>query len=118
MSKKGSALFFSETNRQIYCLRWDFERYEKHSGTEYKCVYNECNYKTTIKKSFNKHVDYEHLNRPKLSCEYENCTFQTKTSLRRHVESIHLGIKYPCEHCSYKATNKGHLKRHFKSFHK
>ena len=38
-------------------------------------------------------------------------------SLKEHVESIHEGVRYPCDQCDYKATQKGSLKRHKKSNH-
>ena len=47
-------------------------------------------------------------------CQYkasENAT------LRRHVEAIHEGAKYPSKYCDYKATLKGTLTIHIKSIH-
>ena len=34
------------------------------------------------------------------------------------MKSIHDGVKYSCEYCDYKATEKGSLQKHLKSFHK
>ena len=34
-----------------------------------------------------------------------------------HIESVHLDIKYRCDTCEYKATQKGHLKTHMESVH-
>ena len=31
--------------------------------------------------------------------------------LKTHVESIHEGVRYPCDQCNYKATEKGNLKK-------
>ena len=30
-----------------------------------------------------------------------------KGSLLRHIKSIHEGVKFPCDQCDHKATNKG-----------
>ena len=38
-------------------------------------------------------------------------------NLRRHIQSIHEGKKYPCGSCSYQATQKGSLKVHIQSIH-
>ena len=33
------------------------------------------------------------------------------------MKFIHEGVKYSCESCDYKATEKGSLQKHLKSFH-
>ena len=33
------------------------------------------------------------------------------------MKFIHEGVKYSCEYCDYKATEKGSLQKHLKSFH-
>ena len=33
-------------------------------------------------------------------------------SLKEHVESIHEGVRYPCDQCDYRATTKGNKKSH------
>ena len=40
-----------------------------------------------------------------------------KGCLKKHVESIHEGVWYPCSLCEYKAAEKGCLKRHVKQLH-
>ena len=37
--------------------------------------------------------------------------------LKKTQTSVHDGVKYPCKHCNYEATQKGHLKEHQKSVH-
>ena len=37
--------------------------------------------------------------------------------LKIHVESIHEGVRYPCDKCPYKATTISSLKRHGESIH-
>ena len=38
-------------------------------------------------------------------------------SLKKHIESIHEGVRYPCGQCDYRATEKGNLKKHYISKH-
>ena len=35
----------------------------------------------------------------------------------RHIDSVHDTIKYDCNICEYKATERGHLKKHIESVH-
>ena len=39
------------------------------------------------------------------------------SSLKRHIESMHVGVACPCDHCKYSATLKSSLKRHMESMH-
>ena len=43
--------------------------------------------------------------------------FSTKRGLHYHDQSVHKGIRYPCDKCDYKATKTSHLKRHVKDIH-
>ena len=47
------------------------------------------------------------------------CNYQTrnKSHLRRHINSIHEGQKYPCDQCNYQASQDSNLKRHKRSAH-
>ena len=38
------------------------------------------------------------------------CDFKStqKGNLLRHIKSIHIGVKLLCNHCDFKATQKGH----------
>ena len=38
-------------------------------------------------------------------------------NLKRHLESIHNGLKYPCDQCDFNASQKYHLKSHIKAKH-
>ena len=51
------------------------------------------------------------------SCEYCDKIFHQKTNFTRHVEALHLGIKYPCMHCDYRASQKTNLDIHVESVH-
>ena len=48
----------------------------------------------------------------KYSCQ--KCSFTTRTPamLKMHTDGVHDGVKYPCIHCEYKATQKSSLTRH------
>merc|ERR1711942_431314 len=35
-----------------------------------------------------------------------------KGNLKGHQKSVHDGVKYPCTHCSYQATQKANVKEH------
>merc|ERR1711964_598676 len=37
--------------------------------------------------------------------------------MKRHIQSVHNGIRYPCPHCDHQATTKGNLKIHTQSVH-
>ena len=39
-------------------------------------------------------------------------------NLKEHRESIHEGVRYPCDQCDYKATTKGNIKKHKISKHR
>ena len=43
--------------------------------------------------------------------------FNRPGDLKKHVESIHEGVRYPCKQCEYAATQAGDLKRHVESKH-
>merc|ERR1719341_2789014 len=54
----------------------------------------------------------------KYSCTQCDHQATTKSSLARHKEAIHDGIRYPCDHCSYQATTKSSLSKHKIAKHK
>ena len=39
-------------------------------------------------------------------------------SLKRHIQSIHEGKSFQCQHCDQKYTERGSLKTHIQSIHK
>ena len=44
--------------------------------------------------------------------------FAEKSSLRKHIDSVHQGNKpFQCEFCDYISSHRGHLNRHIDSFH-
>ena len=49
----------------------------------------------------------------------DKCDYRAteKGHLLTHIKSKHEGVKYPCDKCDYKATQKGNLLNHIKSKH-
>ena len=50
-------------------------------------------------------------------CEQCNQTYHDRSTLNRHIQSVHKGIKYVCEHCDYQGTTTSNLKHHIQSKH-
>ena len=51
----------------------------------------------------------------KFPCEQCDYKATEKGELLRHMKSIHEGVKFTCEQCDYKATGNGYLLTHIKS---
>ena len=51
-------------------------------------------------------------------CQCEECDYETvdMSNLKKHVKSVHQGIKYPCQQCVYKGS-KENLKKHISAMH-
>ena len=43
--------------------------------------------------------------------------FREAWSLKMHIESIHDGVKYPCDQCNMKFSGRSYLKKHQRSVH-
>jgi uncharacterized Zn-finger protein len=44
--------------------------------------------------------------------------FDWPSDLKQHMDGVHLGVKFDCLECDYKATEKSHLTRHINSIHR
>ena len=51
------------------------------------------------------------------SCNQCAKHFYDKSTLKKHVRTIHEGAKYPCDQCNHKATRLYSLQQHIKSVH-
>ena len=53
------------------------------------------------------------------STKCPNCdkVFAERNSIKRHIDSVHAGVKHKCNQCSFEATLQQSLKRHIKSVH-
>ena len=68
-----------------------------------------CNYKVTQASDLKKHVQSVHEG-VKHNCELCEYKATQKGSLRQHVKSVHKGVKYNCDVCDYKAPTKDKLR--------
>ena len=66
---------------------------------------------------------YENNGNHRISSTYpcDQCTYEAKSkgNLKKHKQSIHEKIKYPCPHpwgCDYESTQSSHLNRHIRNF--
>ena len=78
---------------------------------------SKCDYKTAFKVEWKNHEKYKHGTKnthPCPECEY---AATRADSLRIHINSVHLKIRYPCDLCNHTSTNKGDLSKHVKFKH-
>ena len=52
------------------------------------------------------------------SCNQCDLQFTRKGSLNLHIKTIHEGLKFPCNQCDQQFTQKGSVETHIKSIHK
>ena len=103
-----------------------------------KCESTGCDYGSKSKEDLQNHIKSNHIelkdeltdkepnnsipdkNRP-FRCVKCNRCFSQKVNLKRHIESVHEGIKplkcHKCDICDYKTAKKTDLKRHIESVH-
>ena len=62
------------------------------------------------------HIDSVHLG-IRYPCQQCDYMFKKKDDLKRHVQTIHEGIRYPCDKCDFIATQRGHLYKHIRAKH-
>ena len=84
-----------------------------HQGVKYCC--SKCDKQFTQKTHLRTHFKSAHL-QLKRDCPFCGKQFQIG-SLKSHIKSVHEGIRYPCNHCNYQATQKSSLKNHIRSSH-
>ena len=53
----------------------------------------------------------------KYSCNQCDKTFTLQGHLKRHILTVHEGVKYPCNQCDKTFTQQQHLKMHLVSVH-
>ena len=77
-----------------------------------------CDYETALKPNLKRHIESVHEGIKPFKCNI--CDFETsrKSTLKQHVESVHKGIKqFKCSICDYKTALKPNLRRHIESVH-
>ena len=53
-----------------------------------------------------------------MNCNICDLRYSSKSKLKRHVNSKHLEIKFPCHECGKKFSDADSVKRHIDSVHK
>ena len=78
----------------------------------------QCEYCGKTREYFQKaRAYYQHScrNKQEVFCKLCNICFKSNQIMRRHVESVHRGVVYPCEECGKVFKTESGLKRHQKS---
>ena len=96
-----------------------------HLKERFKCT--DCDKDFSDKDNMKAHRKRKHLSddmkivRARKSPKKVFCSLCSKElasdSLKSHMKAIHLGIKYPCPDCDYKATAEKSLKMHIETIH-
>ena len=72
-----------------------------------------CDFQTKDVLCLRKHFDEKHKRFKGLkTCPHCDSTFKTWDHRKIHIESQHKGIRYPCEQCDFKGTQRVHLRIH------
>ena len=69
---------------------------------------NQCDYRATKKSSLTRHIKSVHEG-VKYDCNKCDYRATRLDNLTAHIKSIHKGIKYDCNQCDYRATQQGNL---------
>ena len=77
---------------------------------------NQCESKFTQKSKLRRHIHSIHEG-VKYACNQCEQQFTLQHNLKTHIQSIHEGIKYACNQCEFQATLQNHLKIHIQSKH-
>lgn len=86
-----------------------------HLGIKYQC--DQCGYAATRPENLTKHIESKHLKLHKWKCEQCDKTFIYRPTLKVHIDTVHLGIKFPCTLCKSEFNIKGNLTKHMKVYH-
>ena len=73
-------------------------------------------YEASRKSTLKKHIESVH-EKVKYPCNLCEYKATTTGSLKSHIESVHEKVKYPCHLCEYKATKHSDVKKHIESVH-
>ena len=86
------------------------ERINKIKVLQLNC--DKCEYVAGKKSDLNRHQKASHPEKKVHLCH--GCSFTTvdKRTLKEHIESIHDGVRYPCDECEYQATRPSNLRKH------
>ena len=84
--------------------------------TTYPCPIMDCEYIADDTTALRRHTQTKHEGL-RFPCDLCDFFATRKSTLKTHIKSIHEGVKYPCEICAYAATQKSALKRHMNTVH-
>lgn len=93
-----------------------------HEGKRFKCDQMDNNGRP-CEKSFitnhlrQKHIQVSHLNIKRLSCDFCDMKYSTRSDLNSHVKTIHEHKKIKCELCNALVSSKEYYCRHVRSHH-
>jgi len=89
----------------------------KHEKSLFSCQESGCSYRAGTPGSVTEHKKATHLNKILYCTKSLDCEFKTlrRSTMFRHEQSVHEGITYSCDLCSYKGTRKEHLQQHSKT---
>ena len=88
-----------------------------HDGTEFSCELEACASKFTQKVHLQNHIRTDHEGQRRFRCTHCEYKAADQISLRRHIQSLHEGIRYQCTFCTSKFTQKSKVKSHIESVH-
>jgi len=94
------------------------EKVEQNMNDLSKKVYKcaQCDSKFTALISLKRHIKSIHEG-IKFKCEKCPVTATQSTSLNRHMQAVHENIRYDCDRCDYSSTQKSSLNKHLKKKH-
>ncbi len=79
----------------------------------FNCSFENCGFSSEYKTSLNRHIKTIHDKIKDFKCN--NCEFKTsrKDDLKTHIKIVHDKIKdFKCNNCEYETSTSGHLNRH------
>ena len=89
----------------------------KHSdGKRFKC--DQCDEEYVYQTDLTRHQS-KHNSEKMVRCDFEQCQYQSNRpdKVKLHRQTIHQGIKFPCNHCEYKAMSPCDLRKHVRGRH-
>ena len=87
------------------------------SAKVYKYQCDRCDKKFTASSTLKQHIDSIHLG-VKFNCDICSAPFTRKDTLKKHINSVHLNLKpLQCDECDYSCARGSDLKTHVDSVH-
>ena len=107
-----------EYNSKIAYIEHRIEVHNIDENRLFKCNFSECQYKTTIRQSFELH-SITHQTERTVSCDVDGChmTFKSEYSMKVHRKAVHKDKEFACDWpgCEANFKTKTSLKTHLMS---